>query len=269
MNGMKPSKLQAISSMTHHQVHGKKRDRWKKKFSNLAITLALLFSFCLIAFSIAIPEILHRKHIAALRDRGAHVVAIFETPESIEKITGNQPQFRFHEKVLGIDFSQHRATNQDLRLISHWPTLQFVVMTHADISEQAVSQFLSHCPELKRLQIVSCSNIKPAFIHKMRSRYPTLIINYRGDAYLGIAGKKNPKGCEIFFIDPGKPAEIAGLRTGDIITAFESKNISSFEQLVNIIGEHAPGDEVVIDVLRQDKKQSISCTLTDWTGRLR
>ena len=277
MSGIKPSKLQAIDSMTdqtandhsRQQVHCEKRAWGKKKYSNLAIALALLFSFCLIAFSVAMPEILHRNHIAALRERGAHVVTVFETPGSIEKITGNQPQFRFHEKVLGIDFSQHSATNQDLQEISHWSTLEFVVFSHANISEQAVSQLLSHCPELKRMQIVSCQNIKPAFIHKIRNKYPSLIVNYRGVAYLGIAGKAHPQGCEIFFIDPGKPADKAGLKTGDIVTAFESKAVSSFEQLVDIIGEYAPGDEVVIDVLRQNQKRSFPCTLTDWSGRLR
>lgn len=274
---MKPLKLQTIDSMTHqaindhsqHKDNREKTARWKKKLSNFAIAIALLFSFCLIAFSVAIPEILHRNHIAALRERGAHVVTVFDTPEWLEKITGNQPQFRFHEKVLGIDFSQHPATNQDLQSISDWSILQFVVVTHANISEQAVSQLLSYCPELKRLQIVSCPNIMPAFIHKMRSKYPTLIISYRGVAYLGIAGKAHPKGCEIFFIDPGKPADKAGLKIGDIVTAFDSKTISSFEQLVDIIGEYAPGDEVVIDVLRQNQKQSSPCTLTDWSGRLR
>ncbi len=260
---------QAINACSQHQAHCEKRARWKTKFSNLAIAIALLFSFCLIAFSVAIPEILHRNHIAALRERGVYVVTVFETPEWLEKITGSQPQFRFHEKVLGIDFTPHPATNQYLQSISDWSTLQFVVVTYANISEQAVLQLLSHCPELKRLNIVGCQNIKPAFIHKIRSKYPSLVVYYRGDAYLGIAGKAHPQGCEIFFIDPRKPADKAGLKTGDIVTAFDSKTISSFEQLVDIIGEYAPGDEVVIDVLRQNQKRSFPCTLTNWSGRLR
>lgn len=255
------------TSLTEDDHHTKAR--WKKNYSNIAIAIALLFSLCLIAFSIAIPEILHRSHISALRERGAHVVTVFETPDAFEKLIGDQPAFRLHEKVLGIDFFQCPVTNEDLQTISHWSTLEFVALSHADISEQAVLQLISHCPQLRRLQIVSCQNIKPSFIHKMRSSYRYLEISYRGVAYLGIAGTAHPQGCRITFIDHGKPADKAGLRIGDIITSFDSKKVVSFEQLVDIIGEYASGDEVTIDLLRLERKHSVQCTLTDWTGRLR
>ncbi len=243
--------------------------RRKRRYSNFAIAFVLLVSFCLIAFSIATPEILHRSHIAALRKRGAQVVTVFETPDPIEKLIGDQPAFRLHEKVLGVEFFQCPVADADLQAISHWPNLEFVTISHADVSQQAILQLISHCPQLRRLQIVSCQNIKPAFIHRIRNSYRSLEIGYRGVAYLGIAGKAHPRGCEVTFIDPGKPAEMAGLRIGDIITSFNSKKVSSFEQLVDLIGECASGDEVTINLLRNERELSVQCTLTDWTGRLR
>ena len=243
--------------------------RRKKRYSNLAVAFALLVSFCLILFSIAIPEILHRSHITELRKRGAQVVTVFETPDPIEKLIGDRPAFRLHEKVLGVEFYQCPVADADLQAISYWPDLEFVAISHADISEQAILQLVSHCPQLRRLQIVSCQNIKPAFIHRIRDSYRSLEIGYRGVAYLGIAGKAHPRGCVIAFVDPGKPADKAGLRIGDIITSFNSKKVSSFEQLVDFIGECASGDEVTINLLRTERELSVQCTLTDWTGRLR
>ncbi len=243
--------------------------RRKKRYSNFIIAFALLVSFCLIAFSIAIPEILHRTHIAEWRKRGAQVVTVFETPDPIERLVGDRPAFRLHEKVLGIDLFQCPVADAELQEFAHWPALEFVAISHADVSEQAILQLISHCPQLRQLQIVSCPNIKPAFIHRIRDSYRSLEVSYRGVAYLGIAGKAHPRGCEIMFVDPGKPAERAGLRIGDIITSFNSKKVSSFEQLVDLIGECASGDEVTIKLYRAGGDLSVQCTLTDWTGRLR
>ncbi len=243
--------------------------RWKKKLSNVAIAGFLLLSVILILFSLAIPEIITRKHITELRTKGASVVTVFEVPGWMENVTGNQFQFRVHKKVLGVDFSSYSATDQDLRAISNWASLEFVELPGAMVSEQAVSNLLMRCPKLKQMQIVSCPKIKPEFIQILRKKYPSLELGYRGVAYLGIAGKAHPQGCEIYFLDPGKPADKAGVKTGDIIAKFESQSISSFEQLVEVISEHVPGDEVTLKIIREKKEFTLPCTLTDWSDRLR
>ncbi len=260
---------QAINDCSHQKLNIEKIARWKRKFSNLAIAFALLVSFCMIAFSLAIPEILRRNQIEQFRERGIHIATFYQTPRWIEKVAGDRPQFRLQEKVSSIDFPRGTATDQDLLAISNWSTLNYVSVSRAHISEQALSRFLSLSPDLKQLQIVSCEKIKPAFIRDIKKKYPHLVIRYRGVAYLGIAGRLHPRGCEIQFIDPGKPAHKAGLKTGDIITAFNSKKITSFEQLVDLIAECVSGEEVSIDVIRQNQKQSFSCTLTNWSDELR
>ncbi|HKR82166.1 MAG TPA: trypsin-like peptidase domain-containing protein [Candidatus Saccharimonadales bacterium] len=62
-------------------------------------------------------------------------------------------------------------------------------------------------------------------------------------------------------IIPGSPAEKAGLKEGDIITAVDGKSIDQNNSLTSLLGKHAVGDKVSLSVLRGNDTITLQATL--------
>ena len=68
-------------------------------------------------------------------------------------------------------------------------------------------------------------------------------------------GVEPQDGVLIRSADPDGPADEAGLRQGDIITAVDDTPIEDSAQLLSIVAGVSPGDELVIDFLRDRRSQ--------------
>ena len=68
-------------------------------------------------------------------------------------------------------------------------------------------------------------------------------------------------GAVVGAVAPGSAAEDAGLRSGDVIVAFDGEPIASAEELVAAVGDHQPGDEVDVEVAREDGPETLAVTL--------
>src|SRR5215469_1889674 len=66
---------------------------------------------------------------------------------------------------------------------------------------------------------------------------------------------------------PGSPADKAGVRAGDVVTAIEGHHIESNTDLRNAIGLLRVGDGVTIDLLRDGRRQRHRATLADTLPR--
>ncbi len=107
--------------------------------------------------------------------------------------------------------------------------------------------------------------IVPALIQEGFYRYP----------FLGIAGTTitadvaqqeeippNVLGVFVARVVPGGPSDEAGVRPGDIIVAIDEMPVRSFEDLISyLIEETQPGDQVVLEVLRNGRERTIQVTL--------
>lgn len=62
----------------------------------------------------------------------------------------------------------------------------------------------------------------------------------------------------------GTPAAKAGILRGDILTGINGEALTSFEQLVAVIRESSPGDEVAFDILRHNEPASALMVLGEW-----
>lgn len=62
-------------------------------------------------------------------------------------------------------------------------------------------------------------------------------------------------------IYPDSAAQKAGLKEGDILLEFNNEKISSENSLAKIIQKYSPGDKVVLEILRDGKKEIASVTL--------
>ncbi|MFD7685869.1 S1C family serine protease [Streptomyces sp. NPDC059781] len=67
-------------------------------------------------------------------------------------------------------------------------------------------------------------------------------------------------------VDPGGPADKAGLQPGDVITKLDDRVIDSGPTLIGEIWTHKPGDEVTITYERDGKEHTTELTLGSRTG---
>jgi putative serine protease PepD len=81
-------------------------------------------------------------------------------------------------------------------------------------------------------------------------------------AYLGVAtGGADTTGVGVQNVTNGGPADQAGLRPGDVITALEGTAVKGSNDLVAAIASHQPGDRVKLTVRRGSNLLTIGVTL--------
>jgi serine protease Do len=74
-----------------------------------------------------------------------------------------------------------------------------------------------------------------------------------------------PYGVVIMGVEPGSPAEKAGLKGGDVITSVNGKPVKTGNDLVNPIAQAAIGSKVKLEYIRDGQKKETSATVEDRT----
>ena len=72
-----------------------------------------------------------------------------------------------------------------------------------------------------------------------------------------------PKGVRFADVKEGSPAALAGLKAGDILITFGDKDIGNLYDFTYALRAHKPGDEVLVEVLRGEKKLAVKVLLTE------
>ena len=75
-------------------------------------------------------------------------------------------------------------------------------------------------------------------------------------------------GAEVKVVNPGSCAERGGILVGDIITAIDSKLITSSDELIAAKNHYSPGDTVTITVYRDGGHLDLQVTFDEDTGTL-
>ena len=70
-------------------------------------------------------------------------------------------------------------------------------------------------------------------------------------------------GVHINGTTPGSPADAAGLKEGDVLTAFGDRKIDELMDLTNALRESKPGDKVKLKVKRDGRNIEIDATLAE------
>lgn len=71
-----------------------------------------------------------------------------------------------------------------------------------------------------------------------------------------------PEGALITQVAPNSPAARAGLKAGDVILQLNGNPIRETSQLLNLLNRTAPQQVIQLQVLRNDKRQTLSATLS-------
>jgi Do/DeqQ family serine protease len=76
-------------------------------------------------------------------------------------------------------------------------------------------------------------------------------------------GLRDARGVLVNSVDPDGPAERAGIRTGDIITAVNGIRVNDANTLRNHIAGTAPGTEITVQILRDGREQEVHARLSE------
>lgn len=81
---------------------------------------------------------------------------------------------------------------------------------------------------------------------------------------LGVVVQKDERGVLITQVRPGSPADRAGIRNGDIVTAFNGVGVNDPNTFRNQIAQTPPGTEVTLTILRNGQQQTVRATLGEF-----
>ncbi|WP_243359720.1 DegQ family serine endoprotease [Fundidesulfovibrio terrae] len=76
-------------------------------------------------------------------------------------------------------------------------------------------------------------------------------------------GLSSDKGALVSQVNPGSPAEKAGLASGDVITEVNGQPVTDAHDLTTRIGAMAPGSSVNLTYLRKGQSKSVKVTLVE------
>ena len=82
-------------------------------------------------------------------------------------------------------------------------------------------------------------------------------------ARLGLAA---PNGALVFDVEPGSPADAAGIRPGDVITGLGGAPVTSSDALGTTVRRHDAGDRVEVTFVRGTATRSVTVTLSQTSG---
>jgi serine protease Do len=76
-------------------------------------------------------------------------------------------------------------------------------------------------------------------------------------------GLPKATGALVRSVEPGGPAEKAGLEAGDIVTRFDGKPVDKFGDLPRLVGNTKPGTKSTLQVLRRGTTRDLSVTVAE------
>jgi putative serine protease PepD len=68
-------------------------------------------------------------------------------------------------------------------------------------------------------------------------------------------------GALVQFVEPGSPADVAGLQRGDIIVVADGRDITGAEDLIAVVRSSSVGDTLEVTLIRADTERDLSVTL--------
>tara|TARA_R100000781_G_C4074398_1_gene125589 strand:+ start:258 stop:1112 length:855 start_codon:yes stop_codon:yes gene_type:complete len=238
------------------------------------IFASIVFLIVVVVAVTLLPIQNQKRHLAHLRNQGAIVYTIVR-PGIWTSISDYVHRFTDYqlptlEEVRQIHFQKYPVTDQTIANLSRYPELQALSMQSAEVSTTVLDNIFDDLPELTGLTIINCKNITPEWIEKSQLANPSVSINFRGTAYLGISANiMNPdeEGCVVMYVQSGSAAEKGGMLPGDIIIGIEDSEVSSFTDLVMELARYSPDDQVTIQVNRQEEEIPMVCKLDAWSNK--
>ena len=82
-------------------------------------------------------------------------------------------------------------------------------------------------------------------------------------AWIGVFPHRVDERLIVAGLVPDGPGERAGLQDGDVILRVDGQEVSSRRDLYAVLWRHEPGERVLLDVLREDRRQRVEVVAQD------
>jgi serine protease Do len=79
--------------------------------------------------------------------------------------------------------------------------------------------------------------------------------------FIGVVGARDAEDARIAHVNPGSPAEQAGIKVGDVITKFDGRTLRDFSGLSRAVAESEPGERVKIEVRRGERTLELAVVI--------
>ena len=86
-------------------------------------------------------------------------------------------------------------------------------------------------------------------------------LGYARHGALGINGMDAPAGPTVTALVEGGPAQLAGVRVGDVFESIDNHEVDSIEDVMAVVRHDLPGQPIVIELLRGTRRISVQATL--------
>ncbi len=114
---------------------------------------------------------------------------------------------------------------------------------------------------------IPISSVEEVITDLMNKKTRTEVVSEEDSAYIGITGQTVsdevsslygiPEGIYVTEVEEGSPADEAGIRSGYVITKFDSSSVSSMTSLREMLAYYAAGETVSISVSYQENGEYV------------
>jgi serine protease Do len=113
------------------------------------------------------------------------------------------------------------------------------------------------------IPIDAVKNVLPQLVatgHVSRGRLGVLIQGMDDDLAKAL-GMDHPHGALVEEVEPGSPAEKAGIKSGDVIVALDGRDVPHSEELPRMVAQNKPGSHVRLTLLRDKHSRDVDVAL--------
>lgn len=198
---------------------------------------------------------------------------IFQDLQSVEigeDWQGTVQDLRWIKWLAEVDqivFRRVKITEGVLANVAPLKKLKVLEVKYVPIGDAA----LAHLQELKGTLAIRLygTAISKEGADKLQTALATTKIDFRQGGFLGIGGQPHPQGFAITIVHPNSAADKMDLRVNDVVLKYGDKPIADFDALTAEISKNKPGDEITLEVLRDEQTLIKKLTLGEWDERAR
>lgn len=172
--------------------------------------------------------------------------------------TGNRAPIDEHLEFTG----EWRGTAADFSKIKILQDIQFISLIGANFDDEYLADLLT-IPNPDQIYLYN-TKFSDAAVAKLRAEFGERL-DYRVGAKLGVTSNSGfAVRCMIFEVVAGSAADKAGMMPGDIVTSADGTPIQDFDALNAIIAKKSPGDELKLEITRNQRRLTVTATLDGW-----
>jgi hypothetical protein len=158
--------------------------------------------------------------------------------------------------------SRWAGKSDDLELLKKIPNLQWLHVVGVSLDQSALHT-ISELPRLVQLDLFG-TDVALENKQQLTQKLVGVTIDYRKGAKLGVGGNASLPGCLIGVVAPDTAASEADVQPGDEVTKFDGQTIQNFEELTTLIAAKKGGEQIQLEIRRNDETLVKDITLGKW-----